>query len=162
MHHWSDSDEKIDWAGIGEASHWIPYNLRRWGRISATGKEKYGRVDINSQLGWYQIHSITHPGYHHSCYPNWLWRLDCSYGSYVSAPLSRLLRWYQKMVYRAVYRRALNKWPHLRMEILTGASQHDLLHKFGVHVVRTGEMSYSIHYDYHEDNYKYSDGGGAG
>lgn len=126
MHSWGDKG--VDWAGIGESASWMGIQLRRWGRVQVTTtKEKYGTARVYCAFGWYQFHSITHPGYVRSRYPNWLWKLDCYYGHYLMAPLNRLVVPYQKWLYRMVYKKALKKWPHLAAEILMGADFTELL-----------------------------------
>jgi hypothetical protein len=126
MHRWGD--EGVDWKGISDAANYIGKFLRRWGRVSVTQtKEKYGTARVYCAFGWYQIHSITHPGYVYSRYPRWLWRLDCYYGNYLTRPLNYLAVPFQKWLYRIAYQRALRKWPHLAGEILMGADFIELL-----------------------------------
>lgn len=154
MHTWGD--EGVDWEGIGDAAEYIGRNLRRWGRVGVTTtKEKYGTVRVYCGFGWYQLFSITHPGYVYSRYPNWLWSLDCLYLSRLIRPLNRVVVPYQRWLYTYFYGRALKKWPHLRLEILSGADWNELLAKYGVHSVRTGPNSYEIKYDWHPDNFVY-------
>lgn len=136
MHSWGD--EGVDWAGISNAAHWIGEELARWGRIGVTDtKEKYGTVRVYCHFGWHQLHSVTHPRYHYSQYPRWLWNLDCTYLS----RLMPLFNWAviptQKRLYRHVYRRALLRWPHLAGEILMGADWTELLVGLDPRLVRT-------------------------
>lgn len=154
MHRWGD--ENVDWKGIDDAAFWIGQQLRRWGRVSVTQtKEKYGRVCVYCHFGWSQMFSITHPGYVFSRYPQWLWSLDCLYLSRIVRLLNYVIIPYHKWLYTYLYGRALKKWPHLRAEILHGADWNDLLKKYGVHVIKTGDRSYQIHYDWHPDNFVY-------
>lgn len=126
MHSWGDSG--VDWKGISDAAHYIGDGLRKWGRISVMDmKEKFGTVRVYCHFGWYQLHSITHPGHHYCRYPPWLWHLDCSWGSRSIPYISRLVEPYQKWLYRFYYKRALRKWPHLREEILSCADYPELL-----------------------------------
>lgn len=152
MHDWSD--ETIDWNGINSAAEFIGLTLRKWGRVGVTTyKEKYGTVRVYCRLGWYQLFSITHPGYVYSRYPKWLWTLDIYYISRLIRLLNCLIVPYHKWLYTFVYGRALKKWPHLRAEILHGADYHELLAKYGVYLVRTDEHTYDIYYDWHPDNW---------
>lgn len=125
-HNWSD--QTVDWKGLGDAAEYIGTWLRNWGRIGiSTYKEKFGTVRVYITFGWYQMFSITHPGYCYSCYPQWLWSIDCRYLS----RLMFLLNWavvpIQKLMYRFRYRQAIRKWPHLTGEILMGADYPELL-----------------------------------
>lgn len=153
MHNWGDDSKNIDWKGIGEAANYLGENLTRWGRMSAHTKEKFGTVRCYVTFGWHQLFSITHPGYCYSRYPNWLWHLDCQYISRIMWLVNWFVVPYQKLLYTYFYGRALKKWPHLRSELLQGADCNELLRKYGVHSVRTSQNSYSIHYDWHPDNY---------
>lgn len=126
MHSWGD--DNVDWDGISEAAYYIGTNLRKWGRVSVRDmKEKWGTVRVYCSFGWYQLHSITHPGYAYSEYPRWLWNLDCTYLS----KCMWLFNWFvvpcQKLLYRYFYKRAVRRWPHLRAEILSSADFPELL-----------------------------------
>jgi hypothetical protein len=152
MHQWGT--EGVDWAGISEAARFIATNLVRWGRVGVRDwKEKYGTVRVYCGLGWYQLHSITHPRHCFARYPQWLWALDCRVGSRIVRPLNWLVVPYHKWLYRRVYGQALKKWPHLRLEILAGADYAELLQPFGVHRIRTSQNGYEIRYDWHPDNW---------
>lgn len=153
MHSWGD--EGVDWQGISDAAEFIGRNLRKWGRVNVTQyKEKYGTVRVYCSLGWHQVHCITHPGYAYSQYPNWLWYLDCLYLSRIVRYLNWLIIPVHKYMYTWFYGRALRKWPHLRLEILSGADYPELLNRYGVHVVRDSENGYTIHHDWHPDNFQ--------
>ncbi len=153
MHNWGD--DGVDWRGIGEAARFIAENLVRWGRIGVRDyKEKFGTVRVYCSLGWSQLHCITHPGHCYSRYPKWLWSLDCLYLSRLMSRLNWIVVPYHKWLYRRVYGAALQKWPHLRLEILVGADYSELLGEFGVHRIRTGANSYEIRHDWHPDNWR--------
>lgn len=125
MHRWGDKD--VDWLGIEDAAGFIASSLRKWGRISVDGKEKWGTVRVYCTLGWYQFHSITHPGYAFSQYPKWLWHLDCDWGPRILRPLNWIVLPYHRWLYRRCYQLALERWPHLRKEILSAADFSELL-----------------------------------
>jgi len=131
MHFWGDKN--VDWEGIDESARYIGQNLRKWGRVNvAQWKEKYGTCRIYCTLGWYQLHSITHPGHCFSRYPKWLWKLDCKYGTII---IPFLFNWiiipYQKWLYRKLYKDMVKKYPHLEKEILCMADYPELLKNVG-------------------------------
>jgi hypothetical protein len=126
MHQWGE--ENFDWKGLDDAILFIAINLKRWGRISVRqAKEKFGTARIYCSLGWLQFHCITHPGYVFSRYPNWLWHLDCDYGTKIVKIINYLVYPYHKWLYREVYKHAVAKWPHLKEEILCAADFDELL-----------------------------------
>ncbi len=156
MHTWGD--EGVDWEGISEAARYIGENLRKWGRVCVSQyKEKFGEVRVYCSFGWYDLHSITHPGHAYIRYRKngILWHLNYISGhGWFFRFLNRFAIPYQKFLYTYFYGRALRKWPHLRLEILSGADWSELLAKYGVHKIRTGETSCVIRYDWHPDNWK--------
>lgn len=144
MHNWGK--EGVDWKGINDAAEYIGEGLRKWGRINVSQwKEKWGIVCVYCSFGWWQVHNITHPGYSYI-----QWKIG---HLYVPELLNKLVVPYQEWLYRRYYRKALQKWPHLREEILSGADYSELLTEHGIHRVRTSENSYDIHYDWHPDNF---------
>lgn len=156
MHDWSEQD--IDWKGISAAAQYIGLGLRIWGRVPVRDyKEKYGTIRVYCSFGWWSIHDITHPGWAYIQYKSKLLRY-LNYAEWFNR-IFRLVNWvvvpYHTWLYTYLYGQALRKWPHLRLEILTGADFPELLRKHGVHQVRTGKNFYEIHYDWHEDNYVY-------
>lgn len=154
MHNWGD--ENVDWEGIGEAAWFIAKNLRRWGRVGVRDwKEKYGTVRVYCSFGWSQIQCIVKPGWCFNRWPRWLWLLDCNVGRHLVRPLNKIVVPYQTWLYTYIYGRAIKKWPHLRLEILSGADYHELLKKYGVHTIKTADRSSEIHYDWHKDNFVY-------
>lgn len=126
MHSWEDTD--VDWVGLSDAAYWIGYRLGKWGRISVSDmKEKYGTVRVYCYFGWTSFHTVIYPLHHYSQFPKWLWKLDCYIGYYLIRPLNWIVRPIQSVIYRAVYKEAIRKWPHLAQEILTGADHMELL-----------------------------------
>lgn len=113
---------------VGEAADEIGKFCRRWGRINVTQtKEKYGEARVYLNFGWYQLFSITHPGYCYSRYPKWLWTFDIFYISKVIRPLNRIVVPYQTFIYRLAYKRVIKKYPLIREEILGAADYSELL-----------------------------------
>jgi len=130
MHAWGDED--VDWRGINEAARYIGQGLAKWGRISVRQyKEKWGTVRVYCGLGWFNFHSITHPGYVYNRYPKWLSKIDYAIGVPIMKVLNGLVVPIQKRIYRKIYANAVAKWPHLSKEILCAADYHELLEGIG-------------------------------
>jgi hypothetical protein len=152
MHRWGDD---VDWAGINKAAEFIGTNLRKWGRVNVMQyKEKFGEVRVYCSFGWTQLHNITHPGHAYSRYPGWLWKLDIYYISRLISLLNCIVVPYHIWLYKLLYRKAIKRWPHLRLEILSGADHSHLLGEHGVHVIRTSENGCQIMIDWHPDNFQ--------
>lgn len=126
MHMWGDKD--VDWAGIDAAASFIGDFCRRWGRISVTStKEKYGTVRVYCHFGVSQLSWLFYPGYVYSPLPKWLWNIDCMIFRKLFEPFQRPIVWWQKIIYRAAYRKALKKWPHLFEEITSCMDYREFL-----------------------------------
>lgn len=111
-----------------EAAHFIGEGLRRYARLNVTDmKTKFGEVRVYCGFGWHQVHCITHPGYAYGRYPQWLWELDCRFGHIIMRPLNIVVIPLQKWAYRWYYKKALERWPHIRRSILQGADWPELL-----------------------------------
>lgn len=125
-HFWGDKD--FDWKGLNEAIDYISDRLQGLARIGVHSKEKYGTARIRCYFV-NNIHSLTHPGYVWSQYPDWLWKLDCYYGDKILkyTGLGYLIFKWQKYIYVDTYRRAVLKWPHIKDEILCNADQLEWL-----------------------------------
>lgn len=126
MHDWGD--EGVDWVGIGNAAHYLSTYMKKWGRLSAHSKEKYGTVRCYCHFGYLSLHGLIYPGYVYNQFPKWLWHLDCMY-------ISKFLQFFfekpyvkwQVFIYKRAYQNALKKWPHLRKEILCAADHRELI-----------------------------------
>ena len=126
MHDWSD--DTFDWKGLDEAISYIDKMLRVYGRLPVMqAKEKWGTARIYTGFGWSGFHSITHPGHAFRRYPVWLWKLDILYFSKIFNVLNYLIVPFHQFLYKVVYQRAVNKWPHLFYEITDCADWHELL-----------------------------------
>lgn len=128
MRRWGDKD--VDWNGINDAAVYICDFCAFWGRFGGQAKEKFGTVRFYASFGCYSLISITHPGYH---FTRGIWqpyvKFDNAFGEYIVrfSGLQLLLNWWQPKVYRLAYKKALQKWPHLREEILCCADYNELL-----------------------------------
>lgn len=151
MHSWGD--ESIDWGSIGAAAQYIYTYLRRWRVPVRDCKEKWGTVRVYTGLqwerGWLFMH-LFKPGHMYWRFPRWLRTVDYWIPTHW---FNSIIHPFYKWLYTRAYGNALRKWPHLRLEILSGADYHELLGKYGVHTVRTSKNGYEIHYDWHPDNY---------
>lgn len=110
--------------GPGDFLHWF---LTSFARMGADTKWKYGTIRCYVTFGWYQVHSVTHPGYHYGQYPKWLWNLDCRYGHRLLAPLFPLSSAFHKFMYRLAYKMALRRWPEHRQALLDGMDYPELI-----------------------------------
>ena len=128
MHTWGD--EEVDWDGINEAGGYIGCWLRKWARVPVRQiKEKYGTVRIYTGLGWDTFHDIFYPGHCFYRWPGWILTIDlfiCRKLRF-SRVLFEISYPIHKRLYRWRYKKALEKWPHLRNEILCCADFHKLL-----------------------------------
>lgn len=118
MHSWGDKG--VDWKGINDAAEYLGAYCRKWGRLGGQTKEKYGTVRFYARFGHLCLHTLIYPGYVHSRFPSWLWRLDIKLNSLYDL-FEGLFEWWQKKVYSKAYINACNKWPHLQEEILSCA-----------------------------------------
>lgn len=126
MHQWGDED--FDWESLDKAIDFIDINLVRWGRINVhQAKEKFGTARIYCSLGWYQLHSITHPRACFNRYPEWLWNLDCTVFPKIVQLFNFLVLPYHKWLYRQVYQIACKKYPHIKTEICCMADFGELI-----------------------------------
>lgn len=127
MHSWGDVG--VDWSGINDAAWYIAKNLRRYGRIGVRDwKEKFGTVRVYCSIGFDCFHSLVWPG-HVWIHKWWPYKLDLwlSYKLRLLYPINYIVIPYQKWVYGQVYKRAVQKWPHLRDEIVSMADFGEIL-----------------------------------
>ncbi len=107
------------------AADWIGTQLARYGRINILQtKEKYGEVRVYVIMGAHSLLSLYRPHtayYYRNDFERFLDMIK------VPAIIDRLIYKYQTIVYRAVYKRAIKKWPELRTNILDGADNSELL-----------------------------------
>lgn len=122
-HMWGDPT--ADWRGIDEAVRYIAGGLRRWGRMDANGKEKFGQVRVYCSFGLDWWPQFTHPGYCRNPWPKWTWWMSRR-PDWVFRLLNLFVIPYHKWLYRYVYRRAVEKWPHLYCEIVGAADEGKL------------------------------------
>ena len=130
MHRWGD--DGVDWVGIDGAAEYIGQGLRFWRVDVRQWKEKYGAVRVYCSLGIVWWPQLTHPGHVYNRWPRSLDFIVHAYSwwnpFYVARRAVNLLVVpFHKWLYRRYYRRAVEKWSHLRREILCCADYPELL-----------------------------------
>lgn len=125
MHSWGELG--VDFAGIQDAAEYIYIYLKRWRCPVRDYKEKWGTVRVYTgfhwERGWLMNH-LFYPNYAYYQFPRWVRTVD----SWIPAHwLNPILVPFYKFLYRRAYRNAVLRWPHLRLEILSGADYHELL-----------------------------------
>lgn len=132
-HNWSEKD--FDWDSLNKAILYIGRTLRRC-RVSVHQyKEKYGTARVYcAGLGIRQLHDLFYPGYYSSQFPDWLWKLDIYYGKYIVGWMNIFMIPFHKWLYRKVYQTAVDRYPHLKEEILVMADYQELVE--GIHGYR--------------------------
>jgi hypothetical protein len=123
FHHWDDPD--CDWEGLYASHDFIYTWLTRLGRISVHSKEKFGSIRVSVYFWDGTAFGLIWPSkMWYGFLPKWLQPILCHW----RAPrhLVHLVHKWQRFVYRAVYRLAFARWPHLWLELGMHA-QHELL-----------------------------------
>lgn len=107
-----------DFRALDDVAFEIGNYLRRYGRVQVQQtKEKWGEVRVYCHFGWSSLHDIFYPGYAYVQKP-WLTRISLRW-----IPIER----YQQYLYRRAYRKAVEKYPRLRDNILDGADWNEYL-----------------------------------
>ena len=126
MHTWGE--ENFDWSGLNDCINIVHNTCRRWARLGGQAKEKFGTLRFYTHFGL-SLHTLFLPGYYHyGWFPRWLITFDM----YVATPVlnflfGRVWFWWQRTIYSYAYWRALNKYPHLRKEILCSADYPEFI-----------------------------------
>ena len=125
MHSWGD--ENVDWKGIDDAAEYLGTWLQKWPRISVLQyKEKFGTVRVYCSFGWHGIYSAYRPGY--VWYSKW-WPIRLDFwlaDTLVWKFFNKIVVYLQVKAYIWRYKKAVEKWPHLRDEILGSADYGEL------------------------------------
>lgn len=124
MHSWGD--ENVDWHGLNEAPYFIGDWLRRWTRMSVSDmKEKFGTVRVYCSFGWSSFYHLWRPQY--MWVPKWWpWSLDLAISGHIMPVLNKIVVPIQTRAYVWRYKKAVQKWPHLYNEIVSGADWGEL------------------------------------
>lgn len=123
FHQWGEND--WDEAGLHRAISFITRVLRTIGRIGVHSKEKYGTARISVYFFHGTLFCLLYPGYvWYGFLPRPLRGPLCQW----KAPeaVTRIIQRYQALVYRATYKVAFARWPHLWLELGANA-EHGLL-----------------------------------
>jgi hypothetical protein len=124
MHYYGDKG--VDWEGIEAAAAFIGEGLRKWRVQVRQYKEKFGTVRVYCHFGISGIHDLFYPGWAYYQWPRWTRSLsDRPYWLYRA--LNLLIYPIHFRVYSYYYRKAVERWPHLRKEILSNADHEELL-----------------------------------
>lgn len=125
MHDWSD--ENVDWEGINDAAAYIGHWLIHWARMPVSNyKEKFGTVRVYCHFGWHGVYAIWRP--HYAWYPKW-WPMTLDFwlaDTWAFRLLNKAVVVLQQKAYVWRYKKAVEKWPHLREEILSAADWGEL------------------------------------
>ena len=125
MHDWSEED--FDWQGLNDAGEFIGAWLRKWVRMEVCDiKEKFGTLRIYCGFGWSSLYSIWRP--HYCWIPKWWpYKLDRILSNALLPILNPIVARIQMKAYTWRYKKAVEKWPHLKEEILCCADWRELL-----------------------------------
>lgn len=131
MHTWGDGWEH--WDDLWEAERMCEKLARRYRLPARQIKEKFGTLRCYCSLGYYSLHSLTHPCHMYCRYPRWLWVLNCDWLTaskwywrwFVTIPSV----WLHRILYKRMYRKLVEKYPHIEAEITCAADFPELLGK---------------------------------
>jgi len=112
---------------VADAAEFIGIKLKRARMHVTQTKEKFGQVRVYVMFGYMSFHELVYPGYLWNKFPRWLLWLDYRLLGPLLNQLSCIIVPMQKRVYRQAYKKALEKFPHLRVEILGGADWPEYL-----------------------------------
>ena len=125
MHQWGNRN--VDWKGIDDAAYYIAHWLKTWVRLPVHQyKEKFGTVRVYCTFGWYGIYGIWRPSY--GWYPKW-WPMKLDFWlaeSWGWRQLNKVVILVQQKAYAWRYKKAVEKWPHLKDEIVSQADFGEL------------------------------------
>lgn len=128
MHYYGDVDFSDEmFSKVDQAAEYIGINLVKWGRIGVRQyKEKYGSVRVYCGFGYDAFYFIWRPNY--MWVPKWWpYGLDIKISNYLMVPINWVVVPIQKKIYRYFYKKAIDKWPEIKKEILCCADYPELL-----------------------------------
>lgn len=127
MHQWGDKDlqGRDICLRVGDAAEYIGSWLRTWARMNIDWKEKFGTVRAYSSFGWYDLHDAIYPGYMYNRFGK-VGRFINRFTSGMFSYLNKIVIPTQKYLYVWRYKKAVEKWPDLYVEILASADWDEL------------------------------------
>jgi hypothetical protein len=128
MHSYGDKDIPEDlFDQVDDAASYIGNFIARWGRIHVSQtKEKFGTVRVYCYFGIDCLFGLLWPK--KNFIPKWWpYRIDLAVWRWIRIPFNFLFIPYQQVIYRLAYKRAIQRWPHLKDEILDCADFNELL-----------------------------------
>jgi len=137
-----------DYKSLNEAMNCLYFYCVRIGRIGGQLKEKYDSIRFYAEFGPLSLHNLIYPGDHYRQFGPRLYKLDERLEVvFKYTGLNMLFVLWQKFWYRAGYRIALRRYPHIRREIASSADYPELFaHKTVLNIDIPGEMT-TTHYD---------------
>ena len=124
-----NNEERIEVA-CDAAAYFIHRYLVKYGRISVRqSKEKFGTVRVYCHLGYFGLYDLLYPGRVWVHWPKWGYDLDLKFGRPVMQVLNKVIVPYHKFIYRRAYKKAIEKYPHIKKRILGTANFSNLLER---------------------------------
>lgn len=112
---------------VHEAAIWIGQELLRARIPVRDAKEKWGYVRVYCSFGYWNFHELVYPGHMFNRFPSWLISLDYHFLGTIIQHLYWIIEPIHKRWYRRTYKKAIEKWPHLRYDIIAQADFKELL-----------------------------------
>lgn len=112
---------------VHEAALWVGKELLRLRIPVRDMKEKWGEVRVYCGFGYWSFHELVYPGYAFNQFPSWLLWLDIHFLSPLIQHLYWIIEPLHRWWYRRTYKKALEKFPDLRHNLLIGADWPELL-----------------------------------
>lgn len=106
-----------------KALWFVVKNLMRWGRINVSDwKEKYGSLRVYCTFGWYEFHTLVHPGRKYVTWPTWVRTIDIKLTEVIleRLKLSLVVFAWQKLIYNVVYHLAFRLFPDQALKLYLG------------------------------------------
>lgn len=130
MHEWGDEWFQKNGTDLNDAIDYCCRVWRKYGRIAAHGKEKYGAFRDQLMGMWDGgLHSLIWPGYVRIVSPFLYWKLD----KYLIKPFTKytglqwLGVWYQKQVYNYAIQKMCKKYPNLVDELVSDLDGYEMV-----------------------------------
>lgn len=129
MHHWNDDWFNKNGDKLYAAIDYFETTVKRYARIGAYGKEKYGTYRESTTFWDGGIHGLLYHGYAWIKFPFLYFYVDY----YVTKPLTsftglhKLGLWWQKLVYNYAIQTTCKKYPEVVDELVQGLDYYQLV-----------------------------------